>query len=147
VTGDLDFFNHPAIRVVDNVDPYFLRKVRILNGLHTAMAAKYQPAGFETVLQVMQDKAASRWLRGLLFEEIVPAIAHRAEGVAEFADQVWDRLRNPFVSHKLTDILKQHAEKVRIRLKTTHDEYTCLFGKVPPRLSEVLALPPDTGSP
>ena len=30
--------------------------------------------------------------------------------VAAFADQVWDRLRNPFVKHLLSNIAKYHAD-------------------------------------
>jgi tagaturonate reductase len=137
-SGPPPLFTHPAIRDVDELAPYFLRKVRILNGLHSAMAARFRPVGFQTVAEVLADREAVRWLRGLLFEEIVPTLAHRVEGVAEFADQTWDRLRNPFQVHRLADIALHHQEKLRIRLRPTADEYARLFGKVPPRLTQAL---------
>jgi tagaturonate reductase len=133
-----NLFRHPAIQVVDELVPYYLRKVRILNGLHSAMAAKFRPAGFETVLQVLSDREAVRWLRGLLYEEIVPTIAYRVDDAALFADQVFDRFRNPFLAHKLSDIAKNHAAKVLVRLQPTRDEYVKLFGCAPNRLEEVL---------
>jgi tagaturonate reductase len=131
-------FSHPAIQIVDDLAPYYLRKVRILNGLHSAMAAKFRPAGFETVLQVVNDRHAMRWLCDLLYEEIVPTIAFRVDDVALFAEQTLDRFRNPFLAHKLADIMLNHAAKVEVRLKPTHDEYERLFGKPPQKLAEVL---------
>lgn len=136
--SDPRLFRHPAIKIVDDLAPYYLRKVRILNGLHTAMAAKFRPAGFETVLQVMNDREAVRWLRALLYEEIVPTICYRVEDVAEFADQTFDRFRNPFLAHKLIDIAMNHAAKVQVRLQPTREEYEKLFGRPPKKLMEVL---------
>lgn len=138
--ADPALFQHPAIQIVDDLTPYYLRKVRILNGLHTSMAAKFRPAGFETVLQVLSDRDACRWLRALCYEEIVPTIAYRVDDVAEFADQTFDRLRNPFLAHKLSDILLNHAAKVKVRLQPTHDEYVKLFGRTPKKLTEALTL-------
>jgi tagaturonate reductase len=137
--GSVPLFEHPAIHLVDDLAPYYLRKVRILNGLHSAMAARFLPEGFQTVLEVMSNDTALRWLKGLLYEEIVPTIAWRVEGVAEFAEQTLDRFRNPFLAHRLRDIALNHAAKVTVRLEPTRDEYERLFGHAPTRLAEVLS--------
>jgi tagaturonate reductase len=137
-TGRAELFEHPAIQWVEAVDPYYLRKVRILNGLHTAMAAKFEPRGFETVLQVMRDRAAVGWLRGVAYEEILPTIAHRVEDAALFADQVFERFANPFLAHRLADIAKNHEAKVNVRLRPTVADYRRLYGQPPRRLSEVV---------
>jgi tagaturonate reductase len=134
----IELFSHPAIQWVDDLSPFYLRKVRMLNGLHSAMVAKFLPAGFQTVQQVMKDPKAVRWIRDLLFEEIVPTLAYRLEGVAQFADDVLDRFRNPFQNHKLADIQLNHQDKVKVRLQPTLEEYQKLFGRVPARLHEVL---------
>lgn len=136
---DLLLFNHPAIQIVDDLSVCYLRKVRILNGLHSAMVAKFLNKGFVTVQDVLRDQQATRWIRDLLYEEIVPTIAYRVPGVAAFADDTFDRLRNPYQQHKLADIALNHADKVRVRLQTTHDEYVQLFGQSPVRLAEVIA--------
>lgn len=142
--GEARLFEHPAIQWVDSVDPYYLRKVRILNGLHTAMAAKFGPlansgpGGFETVLQVMRDKAAVRWLRGVAYEEILPTIVQRVEDAALFADQVFERFANPFLAHRLADIAKNHEAKVNVRLRPTVADYRRLYGQPPRRLSDVV---------
>lgn len=137
-SGEPRLFDHPAIQWVDDLTPYYLRKVRILNGLHTAMATKFRPAGFETVLQVVSDKAALRWLRALCYEEIVPTIAYRVEDAALFAEQTFERFRNPYLAHRLADIVLNHEAKVKVRLQPTFDEYQKLFGRPARKLAEVL---------
>ena len=105
----------------------------------TAMATKFRPAGFETVLQVVSDKAALHWLRALCEEEIVPTIAYRVEDAALFADQTFERFRNPFLAHRLADIVLNHEAKVKVRLQPTFDEYQQLFGRPARKLAEVVA--------
>jgi tagaturonate reductase len=137
--GNLVLFQHPAIELVDDLSFCYLRKVRILNGLHSAMVAKFKDKGFVTVQDVLRDLKATRWIRDLLYEEIVPTIAYRVPGVAAFADATFDRLRNPYQQHKLADIALNHVDKVRVRLQPSHDEYVKLFGYSPKKLAEVLA--------
>jgi tagaturonate reductase len=130
-------FEHPAIRLADDIAPFFLRKVRILNGTHTAMVGKFH-GQFDTVQNLLANKAAARWIRDLMFGEIVPTLAHRLDLVVPFADETYERFRNPFTNHKLSDIAKGHAVKVKLRLEPTRAEYAKLFGKVPPLLGEAM---------
>ena len=133
-----ELWSHEAIHIVDELAPYYLRKVRILNGIHTAMVGKYLGRGFSTVQEILADRTATRWVRALLYEEIVPTIAYRVEDVAAFADEAFDRLRNPYLSHQLDQIALNHVAKVKVRLQPTFDEYVRLFS-VPPRyLGEVI---------
>lgn len=132
-------FTHPAIRLVDDLAPFYLRKVRMLNGVHSAMTARFLPAGFAEVQEVLENSEGNRWVRDLLFEEIVPTLAYRLPEVAAFADAVYDRLRNPYLHHKLADIALNHADKVKVRLEPTRDEYTRLFGRPPEKIAAALA--------
>jgi tagaturonate reductase len=135
-------FTDPAQRIVDDLETCFLPKVRILNGIHTIMVAMFYPKSFQTVQQVLHDPTADRWIRDVLFEEIVPTIAYRLDRVALFADQTLERMRNPFQAHKLSDIALNHYDKVIIRLKSTAQEYEKLFGKTPSKLAEAIAAKP-----
>ena len=135
-------FRHPAIRVTRDVMPFFLRKVRILNAAHTAMVSRAVPKGHALVRDAMNDQEIVTWLERLLFEEIVPTLEGRVEEPAEFARQTLERFRNPFLQHKLGDILAFHDEKVKIRLATTRDEHVQKFGKAPPLLEQALAWRP-----
>lgn len=135
---DVPFLSHPAIQWVNDVDAMFLRKVRILNGAHTAMVAKYLPQGIETVQAVMLDTEAREWVRGLIMEEAIPCIADRVDDAELFALQTIDRLANPFFEHRLKDIAMGHDAKIEIRLKSTYDEYVKLFGQEPKRVAEAI---------
>jgi tagaturonate reductase len=132
------FLENPAVVWTDDVQPYFLRKVRILNGAHTALLVKARPRGFVTVREAVNDPELGAWLERLLFEEIVPVMEGRVDGPAEFARQTLERFRNPFLEHKLADIAVNHDAKVQVRLVPTRDEYKAKFGRTPPLLTEVL---------
>jgi tagaturonate reductase len=140
--GKGGLFRHPAIRVTRDVMPFFLRKVRILNAAHTAMVSQALPRGHALVREAMDDAEVVAWLERLLFEEIVPTVQGRVEEPEEFARQTLERFRNPFLQHKLTDIMAYHDEKVTIRLVSTRDEYVKKFGKTPSHLEQAIAWRP-----
>jgi tagaturonate reductase len=135
------FIDHPAVVWSDDVMPYFLRKVRILNGGHSALVIRAWGRGIETVREAMNDPHLTPWLEQLLFEEVVPVLEGRVADPAGFARQVLDRFRNPFLEHKLSNIAVHHAAKVEVRLVPTVAEYRAKFGKEPPLLIEVLQMP------
>src|SRR5262249_54312636 len=136
------FIRHPAVRVTDDVQPFFLRKVRILNAAHTALVCKAMPRGFTTVRPAVEDREIGPWLERLLFEEVVPVLEGRCEDPAGFARQTLERFRNPFQEHKLSDIAKFHEAKVKIRLVPTRAEFAEKLGRPPALLDEVLAQSP-----
>jgi len=134
---NVKLFEHPALRLADEIGPFFLRKVRILNGTHTAMVGKFL-GQFDTVQNLLANRAAARWVRDVMYEEIVPTLAYRVDLVAQFADETFDRYRNPSTNHKLQDIAKGHNVKVKVRLEPTRAEYESLFGKKPVRIVEAM---------
>jgi tagaturonate reductase len=135
------FLKHPNVVWTVDVEPYFLRKVRLLNGAHTALLIKAWPRGFQTVREAVLDPELGAWLERLLFDEIVPVLEGRVDNPAEFARQTLERFRNPFLEHKLASIATHHAAKVAVRLKPTREEYRTRFGRIPPLLEEVLTMP------
>jgi tagaturonate reductase len=133
------FLQHSAVVWTNDVEPYFLRKVRILNGAHTALVIRAMPRGFTTVRQAVEDPEIGPWLERLLMEEVVPVLEGRVEQPADFARETLERFRNPFLEHRLSDIALHHETKVRVRLVPTRDEFRAKFGRNPPLLDELLA--------
>ncbi len=129
---------HPAVQRVERLEPYYLRKVRILNGAHTALVAKALPLGFQTVRQAVLDPEIGGWLRRLLFEEILPALEGRTEDPEQFARQTLERFANPFLEHRLEDIALHHEVKLQTRLVPTRREFEDRFGRPPKLLQEIL---------
>jgi len=130
--------SHPAILVSPDIRPYFLRKVRILNGAHSALVAYALPKGLRTVLDCMKDPTTLAWLEGLLFGEIVPTLDGRVEDPEGFARDTLERFRNPFLEHQLASIALNHEAKVKVRLRPTLEEFHAKFGRECPRLGELL---------
>jgi tagaturonate reductase len=130
--------DHPAVQSVNALEPYRLRKVRILNGAHTALVAKARPLGFETVRQAVLDPEIGAWLEQLLFDEIVPTIEDRADRAGQFAHQCLERFANPYLDHRLADIALAHDTKLQTRLMPTYREFAARFGRPPRLLSEAL---------
>lgn len=133
------FMTHPVVRRADDVQPFFLRKVRILNAAHTALVSRAVPRGFTTVREAVLDPGIAAWLDRLLFEEIVPVLEGRVEEPERFARQTLERFRNPFLEHKIADIRVYHDAKARIRLVPTRDEFVARFGKAPRLLDQAIA--------
>ncbi|MFT4177480.1 MAG: hypothetical protein QM627_12605 [Luteolibacter sp.] len=129
---------HPAIVPTSDIGPYYLRKVRILNGLHTALASYALPKGIETVREAVEHPEVGPWLNKLLFEEIVPVLEGRVEDPAGFANATLDRFRNPFLEHKLSSIALNHEAKFKVRLLPTYEDYKAKFGKEPEILGSLV---------
>lgn len=138
VQGTGPFFQHPTVTLTTDLTPYYLRKVRILNGAHTALVAHAMPLGLKTVRECLEHAEIGPWLHRVLFEEIVPVIADRAPEAEAFARATLDRFRNPFLNHQLSSIALNHEAKVKTRLLPTLADYQARFGKPAPLLSEAL---------
>ena len=131
---------HPAITRTADVQPYFLRKVRILNAAHTALLIKAKPRGFAIVRDAVNDPELGDWLQRLLHEEIVPTLGGRVDGGLRFAVQTIERFKNPFLDHKFADIALHHESKIQVRLVPTAAEYAAKFGREAPLLTEVIGV-------
>lgn len=140
---ELPLTRHPAVVVASDISGYALRKVRILNGAHSALVSKAVPLGIATVREAVENPEVGTWLRKLLFEEIVPVLKGRVEEAELFANQTLDRFANPFLDHKLADIAKGHEGKMDLRLKPTLEEYRIQFGRSPEILSSLFKSTPQ----
>lgn len=106
--------------LTDDVKPYKKRKVRLLNGSHTNLVPAGLMLGAETVYDCMQDAKLSAFAKNTLDEEIIPFVP----GSEQFADDVQERFRNPYLNHQLTSIALNSISKWRARvLPSFRDNY------------------------
>ncbi len=126
------------VHVTADITPFRERKVRLLNGAHTAMTPLGLLAGVETVGQVVADPVLGPTIWTLMEAEIIPSMDLPAEELRRYARQVWDRFRNPFLHHRLADIALYSVAKWRVRLLPTLLGYISRQGRLPRRT--VLAL-------
>jgi tagaturonate reductase len=106
------------VRFMPDIRPYRERKVRVLNGAHTAMAAVGPLVDCSTVLEAVQHPAVGAYLRHLLQDEVLPSLpapsGDRAE-LQQYAAAILDRFRNPALHHLLADIRLNALAKWRTR--------------------------------
>ena len=123
----------------NDVRPYKKRKVRILNGAHTATVLAAYLAGHNTVLDFMKDEAFRAFLESLISEEIIPSLSMPEEELKSFADSVSDRFSNPYIQHKLLDIALNSNAKFLARCLPSLCEYQEKYKRLPKRLTFSLA--------
>ncbi len=124
----------PEVIVEPDITPYRERKIRILNGAHTASAPLAFLNGCETILELMEDSRLSRFVESLMRQEIAPSLDLDPAGTKDFVDQVLDRFRNPYLRHRLLDITFQSTSKMRLRVVPSLLSYHRKQGRLPPRL-------------
>lgn len=134
-------FAQAGLNVVwtDDMAPYRTRKVRILNGAHTATVPAAFLYGLETVGEMMNHDVMGAFVRQTIKEEIVPSIKLDHAMLAEYADAVVERFCNPFIKHYLVSILLNSSSKFKARVLPSLLEYRQQFGRLPERLVFSLA--------
>ena len=112
---------HPAIALVDDLEPPERLKLHILNLGHTVLAERWRadrlPAE-TTVRGMLADAAVRTHLTSLYAEEVVPAFASHGLGAAAaaYVAVTLDRFQNPFLDHRVADIAQNHAAKIERRI-------------------------------
>lgn len=123
----------------DALERYRTRKVRILNGAHTSMTPYALLSGLETVKDCMESKEMHEFLRGCLFEEIIPSLDMSRDELTEYASDVLVRFSNPYIKHYLSSISLNSVSKYKVRVLPSVLSYKEKFGKYPTRLVFSLA--------
>jgi Mannitol-1-phosphate/altronate dehydrogenases len=123
----------------EDVKPYKLRKVRMLNGAHTSMVLAAYLAGFETVGECMADKDVRAYMDKALTNEIMPVINLPKDELQAFKEAIFERFENPFNRHLLLSIALNSVSKFRARVLPTILEYREMRGELPPILTFSMA--------
>ena len=127
------------VKFVSDLTPYRTRKVRILNGAHTAMVPVGYLHGLRTVREVITDPFAGDFIRKTLEEEIIPTLDLSREELKQFSDDVIERFQNPFIRHELISIALNSVSKFQVRVLPSVLEYIRRTGTLPQRLLYSLA--------
>ncbi|MFR2055710.1 MAG: tagaturonate reductase, partial [Collinsella sp.] len=105
----------PGVFVTPDVTPYKKRKVRILNGAHTAFVPGSWVAGFDIVRDCMHDETIRGFMITMLYYEVIPTLAADldVEDCKAFAAAVENRFDNPFIDHALLPSASTHGWAAR----------------------------------
>ncbi len=118
----------------DDIHPYKQRKVKILNGSHTALVPVAYLCGIDTVGEAMNDKTVSKYVRDFIFNEVNPTINLPKDQMTAFANSVIERYKNPYIRHELMSIALNSTTKFKTRLLPTLKDFVKITGKLPAHL-------------
>lgn len=127
------------VKFVNDLSPYRTRKVRILNGAHTALVPVAYLRGLRTVRESIEDSYASDFIRKAIFEEIIPTLDLSTDELHQFANDVLDRFRNPFIRHELSSIALNSISKYKVRVLPSVIEFHKRKEHLPEKLVQSLA--------
>lgn len=119
------------VLVVDNLEPYRTRKVRILNGSHTLMVPVAMLSGISTVKESIEDNIIGEFIKETIYEEIIPVIDLPYKELIEFSDCVLERFKNPFIKHHLSSIALNSISKFETRVLPTLVDFINKKGYLP----------------
>jgi tagaturonate reductase len=140
--GALAAASDGALLLTDDLPRYMLRKLRLLNGLHTAMASiGPKEYGVETVREALEHQELGPFLEAMLYEELLPTVCPPLDktDAMDYAQVTLSRMRNPFLVHKLSAIAVGAPAKWESRLLPAMATYEERFGQPPPRLTRCRA--------
>ena len=115
----------------NNIKPYKERKVKILNGSHTAMVPVSYLYGIDTVRETIEDELMGQYVKTFVYKEVVPTIKLPKEEMQFFADSVLERYGNPFVRHELMSIALNSTTKYVTRILPTVLDFYKETNKIP----------------
>ncbi|GGF82528.1 tagaturonate reductase [Wenyingzhuangia marina] len=123
----------------DNMEPYRTRKVRILNGAHTTLVPVGYLYGIDKVRESLEDEVVGTYLKNTIFNEICPTLDLPEAELNQFANDVLDRFRNPYLEHALMSISLNSTSKFKTRVLPSILEYVKRKNELPKGLLFSLA--------
>lgn len=127
------------VKIVDDMTPYRTRKVRILNGPHTAMVPVAYLYGLDTVGETVDHEIMGQYVRELIFDEIVPTLDLPHDELVQFGNDIIERFQNPYVKRYLMSIALNSMSKYKTRDLPSLTEYLKRKGELPRKLVFSLA--------
>ncbi len=123
------------VKIVKDMQPYRTRKVRILNGAHTSMVPFSILYGNKTVKQSIEDEFTGDFIKKAIFNEVIESLEMDRDELNDFANEVFDRFRNPFIIHNLSSIALNSISKFKVRVLPSLLDYVLVQGKLPRHLT------------
>ena len=105
------------------------KKVRILNGSHTALTPIGLLAGCETVRDAFETPEIKTFINSMMEWEVLPAIGGDLIELRKFADGILERFLNPYLKHYLKSIALNSLSKWETRNFCTAADLMLKYGR------------------
>ncbi|MFB9110791.1 tagaturonate reductase [Flavobacterium gyeonganense] len=126
------------VKIVDDIRPFKMIKVRILNGAHTAMVPTSLLYGNKLVMETVNGDFTGKFVNSVI-SEISETLAMDKNEIAAYSEEVMDRFKNPFIKHALADIALNSISKFKVRVLPSLLGYYNANKKLPVSLTFSLA--------
>ncbi|WP_082434452.1 mannitol dehydrogenase family protein [Devosia sp. A16] len=112
-------FETVGAELVEDVEPFELMKLRMLNGSHSTMAYLGYLAGYQYVNEAIADPGILKLVHGLMTEEAMPTLPMSRSTLEAYRDQLLARFANPALKHRTWQIAMDGTQKLPQRLLGT----------------------------
>ncbi len=107
-------------QLVDDVTPFELAKLGMLNATHSAIAYLSMLAGIETVDAAIANPDIHRFVHALMTSEIAPTLnVPPSFDLFAYRDALLERYANPALKHRCAQIAIDGSQKIPLRLLGT----------------------------
>ncbi|TDD94098.1 tagaturonate reductase [Flavobacterium cellulosilyticum] len=103
------------VKIVDDIRPFKMIKVRILNGAHTAMVTFSLLHGNKLVMETVNGDFTGKFINSVI-SEISETLDMDKNEIIAYSEEVMDRFKNPFIKHALADIALNSISKFKVRV-------------------------------
>jgi tagaturonate reductase len=126
------------VKIVDDIRPFKMIKVRILNGAHTAMVPFSLLYGNALVMETVNGEFTGKFVNSVI-GEISETLDMDKNEIQAYTEEVMDRFKNPFIKHALADIALNSISKFKVRVLPSLLGYNKVNKKLPTSLTFSLA--------
>ncbi|MCP2028661.1 tagaturonate reductase [Flavobacterium sp. HSC-32F16] len=126
------------VKIVDDIRPFKMIKVRILNGAHTAMVPFSLLHGNKLVMETVNGDFTGKFVNSVI-GEISETLDMDKNEITAYSEEVMDRFKNPFIKHALADIALNSVSKFKVRVLPSLLGYYKANKKLPVNLTFSLA--------
>ena len=125
-------------KIVDDIRPFKMIKVRILNGAHTAMVPFSLLYGNKLVMETVNGSFTGKFVNSII-SEISDTLDMDKNEILAYTEEVMDRFKNPFIKHALADIALNSISKFKVRVLPSLLQYFNANKQLPTNLTFSLA--------
>jgi mannitol 2-dehydrogenase len=106
-------YEHVGVQLVDDVEPYELMKLRLLNASHQGLCYLGRLCGYELVHEAAADPLFQRFLRGYMDHEATPTLAP-VPGVdlEDYKRTLIDRFANPEIRDTIARLCAETSDRI-----------------------------------
>ncbi|MBN9308056.1 MAG: mannitol dehydrogenase family protein [Devosia sp.] len=112
-------FDTVGAQLVEDVEPFELMKLRMLNGSHSTMAYLGYLSGYQYVSEAIADPGIHKLIHGLMTDEVMATLSMPRPTLEAYRDQLLARFANPALKHRTWQIAMDGTQKLPQRLLAT----------------------------